>query len=298
MGHEVVLLDGGMGTELLARGVEVPDHITSIWSAKALVADPEAVVGVHRDYIDAGADVITINNYAVTPPLLAREGMEADFEALTLKAVELAERARDASRRPVRIAGSLPPLETSYRSDLVGDDVEIGAVYERMAELLAPRVEILLCETLSCAREAVAAARAATASHREVWLSWTLQGNLPDRLPSGETLEEAFDAASAFPVDGYLVNCCGANFVTGAMEILRKLTDKPIGGYANSANVIPAREGEASPAPERVERERLDVEAYGEVVKEWMSRGATIVGGCCGTRPSHIARLRQLIDSG
>ena len=101
MADSVVLLDGGMGTELRARGVEVPDHITSIWSAKALVADPEAVVGVHRDYIDAGADVITINNYAVTPPLLAREGMQSDFEALTLKAVELAERARDASARPV-----------------------------------------------------------------------------------------------------------------------------------------------------------------------------------------------------
>ncbi|MCZ6867891.1 MAG: homocysteine S-methyltransferase family protein [Gammaproteobacteria bacterium] len=298
MAHEVVLLDGGMGTELRARGVEVPDHITSIWSAKALVADRAAVVAVHRDYIDAGADVITINNYAVTPPLLAREGMEGDFEALTLKAVELAERARDASQRPVRIAGSLPPLETSYRPDLVRDDVEIGAVYERMAELLATRVDILLCETLSCAREAVAAARAATAFDREVWLSWTLQGNLPDRLPSGETVEEAFDAASGLPVDGYLVNCCGANFVTGAMEILRKLTDKPIGGYANSANVIPAVEGEASLAPEGVERERLDVDAYGETVKEWMNRGATIVGGCCGTRPSHIARLRQLIDSG
>lgn len=297
MAHDLVLLDGGMGTELMARGVEVPNHITSIWSAKALVDDPEAVVGVHRDYISAGADVITINNYAVTPPLLAREGMEGAFEGLTLKAMELAERARDESVRPVRIAGSLPPLETSYRSEFVGDDQEIGDVYERMAELLAARVDILLCETLSCAREAVAAAKAATNTGKAVWLSWTLQGNRPDHLPSGETVEEAFDAASALPVDAYFVNCCGANFVTGAVKILRGLTDKPIGGYANSVNVIPAPEGETSPDPERIERERLDVEAYADSVQGWIECGATIVGGCCGTRPSHVAKLRELIDA-
>ncbi|MEE9254970.1 MAG: homocysteine S-methyltransferase family protein, partial [Pseudomonadales bacterium] len=142
-----------------------------------------------------------------------------------------------------------------------------------------------------------AAAKAATAADKEVWLSWTLQGNRPDHLPSGETVREAFDAASTLPVDAYLVNCCGANFVSGAMGILHALTDKPIGGYANSANVIPAREGESARDPEQVERERLDVEAYADSVRGWIARGATIVGGCCGTRPSYIAKLRELIDA-
>ena len=81
--HDRLLLDGAMGTELRARGVEVLDHITSIWSAAALVDAPEAVTSVHRDYIEAGADVITINNYAVTRPLLARVSMEDRFEELT-----------------------------------------------------------------------------------------------------------------------------------------------------------------------------------------------------------------------
>ena len=127
------LLDGGTGTELRMRGIEVPSHITSIWSARALFTDPDAVVRVHADYIAAGADVITANNYAVTPPLLAREGIEDRLEELTLQAVELACRARDASGRPVRIAGSLPPLDTSYRADLVGEDEVLRADYIRFA---------------------------------------------------------------------------------------------------------------------------------------------------------------------
>ena len=151
------LLDGGPGTELRMRGIEVPSHITSIWSARALFADPDAVVRVHADYIAAGADVITANNYAVTPPLLAREGIGDRLEELTLRAVELACRARDASGRPVRIAGSLPPLDTSYRADLVGAAALLRAAYRRLAALLAPRGALLRGETLSSSREAAAA---------------------------------------------------------------------------------------------------------------------------------------------
>ena len=94
---EVTLLDGGTGTELRERGVEVPCHRTSIWSARALVAEPEEVVSVHREYIEAGARVVTACNYAVTPTLLAREGMEGRVEELSLLAVKLARRAADVT---------------------------------------------------------------------------------------------------------------------------------------------------------------------------------------------------------
>ncbi len=109
MNDRIVLLDGAMGTELRARGVEVPDHITSIWSAKALIDAPASVLQIHRDYIEAGADVITLNNYAVTPQLLAREGLENRFSELSMRAADLAHQARDEEGSSVRIAGSLPP---------------------------------------------------------------------------------------------------------------------------------------------------------------------------------------------
>ena len=292
-----LLLDGAMGTELRARGVEVPDHITSIWSAKALLDDPEAVVGVHRDYIEAGADVITINNYMLTPTLLAREGLGDRLEELILLAFELAARARDAAGRSVRIAGSLPPLATSYRPDEVGEDAAIRADYERIATVLAGRVDLMLCETLSSAREARAAALAATATGTETWLSWTLQGDRLGRLPSQETVETAHEIVADLPIDAFLVNCCGANLVSDALPRLSKRTDRRIGGYANAAEIQTVDETGPRPTPETPPRSYLDPEAYSETVAGWLDAGASIVGGCCGTRPAHIAALRALLDA-
>jgi S-methylmethionine-dependent homocysteine/selenocysteine methylase len=296
MNDRIVLLDGAMGTELRARGIEVPDHVTSIWSAQALIDAPASVLEIHRDYIEAGADVVTLNNYAVTPRLLAREGLEERFRELTLRAADLARQARDEESRDVRIAGSLPPLDTSYRPELVGDDRAILEDYRRMAELLAPRVDILLCETMSSAREAFAAATAAAETDAEVWVSCTLKGNRLDRLPSGETIRAAVDALSVLPIDALLVNCCGANFVTQAVQTLSSLTTRPVGGYANATEVAPSDEPDDPADPEDVPHEPLDVEGYAAAVAKWIEAGASIVGGCCSTRPAHIARLRRLID--
>jgi S-methylmethionine-dependent homocysteine/selenocysteine methylase len=285
-----------MGTELQSRGVEVPSHITSIWSALALLDDPEAVVAVHRDYIDAGADVITINNYAVTPPLLARSGLESRVEELTGVAIDLARRAIEESGREVRLAGSLPPLDTSYRHELVATDAELFDGYRRIAGALAGRVDVVLCETLSCIREANAALRVARETDHEVWLSWTLRGDLPDRLPSGEQVGAALDAAREIGADAYLVNCCGANFATRAIEILAAGTDARVGAYANALEVTPGDEAGPRPVPEALPARPLDEKEYADAVARWLEAGARIVGGCCRTRPANIARLRALID--
>ena len=292
----VLLLDGGMGTELRARGVRVLDHITSIWSAQALVDDPERVTEVHDAYIDAGADVITVNNYAVTRPLLDREGMGDRFVSLTETAVELAQKSRDKASRPVLIAGSVPPLETSYRPGLVLDDATLLRDYREMVKELSRGVDVLLCETMSCAREARAAVEAACESDLPVWLSWTLQGDRPDKLPSGETIPEAFEAVAEFDLEAIMVNCCGANFVTRAVPILAGLNAKRIGGYANAAEVIEAADEAPVPEPEEVAKRQLDVDEYLGEVTQWLDAGATIVGGCCSTRPAHIEALRAHLD--
>ncbi|MFP6639187.1 MAG: homocysteine S-methyltransferase family protein [Myxococcota bacterium] len=297
MADEIILLDGATGTELRARGATVPDHITSIWSAQVLVDEPEKVVEVHDAYVEAGADVITVNNYAVTRPLLARENMDGRFGELTDCALDLTERSRDKAKRDVRIAGSLPPLETSYRPGLVLDDATLLRDYREMVERLEPRVDILLCETMSCAREARAAVQAACEADLPVWLSWTLQGDRPDRLPSGESLSDAYEAVAEFDLDATLVNCCGANFVTRAVPILASVSPHRIGGYANAVDVVEAGEDAPVPEPEQVGKQALDVAGYSAHVSRWIADGATVVGGCCSTRPEHIRALRELIDS-
>lgn len=299
---EITLLDGAMGTELRRQGAVVPSHITSIWSAQALLDEPQAVVKVHGDYIDAGADILTINNYMVTPPLLGRKGLEHEVESLTRLAVDLAKQAKRAKSSNVRIAGSLPPLTTSYRADLVAGDESILADYRRIVRCLDGKVDILLCETMSSSREARAAATAAKETDLPVWVSFTLQGNHQDCLPSGERIDDAFHAIEALEPDAVLVNCCGANFITSALSILRKLTDLPLGGYGHSANAV-AHDGAPHDGPidssedERVEYLELDTRQYCETARHWIDIGASIVGGCCSTQPDHISLLRQMIDS-
>lgn len=298
----VTLLDGGMGFELKLRGVKVPSHTESIWSALALIEDPDAVVDVHAAYIEAGADVLTTNNYSVTPPILAREGMEHRVEELTELAVDLAEKACSLAGRRPRLAGSFPPLETSYRADLVKGRDEVLEGYRRIASGLAGRVDLIICETLASSHEAVWACEAASETGLEFWISWTLQGTRLNTLPSGEGLSEAFSALGELNPSAYLVNCCGANFVTAAIPVLTELTTAPVGGYANAERVVPddARAG-VDHDPESAQRNAatvLDPEAYASEVRRWLEAGASVVGGCCGTRPKHIRRLRDMLSTG
>jgi S-methylmethionine-dependent homocysteine/selenocysteine methylase len=297
----ITLLDGGIGYELKLRGVKVPDYTTSIWSALALVEDPDAVVDVHTAYIEAGADVLTINNYSVTPPILTRDGMGERVEELTGLAIDLAERAIEKTGCRPRLAGSFPPLETSYRSDLVRGREEVLDSYRRIGSVLKDRVDLILCETLASSHEAVWACEAAAETGLDYWMSWTMQGTRVNTLPSGETLPDAFAALGDLEPKAHLVNCCGANFVTAALPELRLFTTGPIGGYANAEHVSPQDGSEGvdvdADTAQREAATYLNPDAYALEVRKWIDAGASIVGGCCGTRPKHISTLREMLDS-
>ena len=116
------LLDGGMGRELRNRGVPILD---TIWSANALLVAKDVVLQVHKDYIAAGADIITTNTYGVIRGDLAKEGIEDKFADLNRLAGRLAIQASRSAEDAVAVAGSLPPLRGSYRPDLVGSFDEI-----------------------------------------------------------------------------------------------------------------------------------------------------------------------------
>jgi S-methylmethionine-dependent homocysteine/selenocysteine methylase len=294
--NNIVLLDGGMGRELRFRGVAVPE---TIWSAAALMSDPEVVRQIHLDFIAAGADVITTNTYGVIREDLAKEGIEDRFAELNNLACRLAVEARDISNRRVAIAGSLPPLRGSYRPDRVGPEAVIESLYREQAELLAPAVDLLLCETMSSAVEGRAAARAACQTGKPVWVSWTLHEDRSGRLRSGETVGQAIVALQDLPVSGFLVNCCAPESITRAMPSLAVQGAEWFGGYANTFAPIPedwTLDGDKDTDGLLALRSDLDPEAYAAHVADWLAAGATVVGGCCGTRPAHIAGMRALID--
>ena len=294
--NKPALLDGGLGRELRFRGVDVPE---TIWSAGALITDPEVVRQIHVDYIAAGADVITTNTYGIIRSDLTHVGIAHRFAELNTLACRLAVEARDIAPRDALIAGSLPPLRGSFRPDRVGPSKEIEALYQEQADLLAPHVDLLLCETMSSAVEGRAAAQAACRTGKPVWVSWTLHEDRSGNLRSGETVGAAMAALRALPVAGFLANCCAPESVTRAMPSLAASGAAWIGGYANTFAPIPkdwTLDGDKDTDGLLTLREDLDPARYVAHVADWLAAGATVVGGCCGTRPAHIAKMRDLID--
>jgi S-methylmethionine-dependent homocysteine/selenocysteine methylase len=286
-----VLLDGGMGRELRSRRIE---NLATIWSANALLVAPDVVREVHRDYIAAGADVITTNTYGIIRHELAREGIEDRFRELNELACRLAVAARDGADRPVWIAGSLPPLNGSYRPDRVLPAATIEPLYREQAEILAPYVNLLLCETMSSAAEAVAAATAACSTGKPVWISYTLHEDRSGRLRSGETIADAVRALGTLPVSGILANCCAPESITAAMPTLRATGAAYFGGYANTFAPVPTTwtlDGSGPSDGSLALRDDLDPPAYLAHVRQWWAAGGTVAGGCCGTCPAHIALL-------
>lgn len=289
-----LLLDGGMGQELAARGL---DTSHGLWSAQALLDDADTVMAVHRDFIEAGADVITTNTYATTRRRLDAGGDGDAFERLNHRAGELAQRAREQAGRNVLIAGSLPPIYGSYRPDRVRSVDQLEPQYREQAELLAAHVDLLLCETMSTAGEALAAARGAAAAGLPVWVSWTVADDGSGRLRSGETVSEAVAALDGIPVDAVLLNCSMPESIDAALPDLARAAARPFGAYANGFTAIAEGYDVADGANVPDARSDLDPARYAQAAGRWLDAGALIVGGCCEVGPAHIAELRRHLNA-
>ena len=301
MESKITLIDGAMGTEIRARGFEVPSHTNSIWSAQALMDNPKVIIDIHKDYILAGAEIITTNNYAVTQNLLRRKNLRNKLEDLTLLSIDLAKEARQITNSNTKIAASLPPLDTSYRPDLVGDSDSLMRKYSEIVEIIKDKVDLIMIETMSSSAEAIGALKACKDIGMEVWLGYTLHGVRKNTLPSGESLTEALTAVKNYDIDAFLINCCSANMPSEAMKIFADEVKKPFGGYANSEIVdyIDLGDDALDNAEDlqRESREPINADQYSESVKEWIKTGASIVGGCCRTTPKHIKTIHQMINN-
>ena len=288
------LLDSGMGDELEQRGVEVPDWKTSIWSVSALIKSPNAVVEIHKDNIKAGCNVITTNNYYVTPNILKREGIESEFESLTRLAIDLAEESRQGFPE-VLIAGSFPPIETNFRPDLTPSNDVLDDYYSNLGSFIQQNVDLIICETMGSIREGINAARNALEFSDHVWLSWTNKGVSGDALPSGEKLKDAITEANQLDIECQLVNCCAADLATKNIEILKTATN--FGIYANSRKLKEQKLiqdlGETVDIDLNHYENTLPMtaEEYAKEAKIWIDEGAYVVGGCCTTRPEHIKKI-------
>ncbi|MGK4007601.1 homocysteine S-methyltransferase family protein [Sorangium sp. So ce1036] len=278
-GAGVTILDGPVGTELAARGVETP---APLWSAAALLdaRGREVVRAIHRGYALAGATVHTANTFRTR-----RRQAGAAWAELTARAVSLArEAAREVGSRH-RIAGSVAPLEDCYRPDLSPADAR--QEHREFARALASAgVDLILCETFPHPGEALVALEEAVATGVEAWVAFTA-GPGADLLSPGEMGIAAREAARR-GARAVLVNCTPATRTLAYVEQLAA-SGVAFGAYANAGA---ASEGIGFPEG----TDSASAARYAALARRWLEAGATIVGGCCGTGPAHVAALRALVD--
>lgn len=267
----VEILDGAIGTELIARGVTLraPE-----WSARAIVDAPVLLGEVHRDYAEAGATLHTANTFRTQPRAAGGAWRGLLRDAVTI--------AKDAVPPAHRVLGSMAPVEDCYRPEL-SPGTAARAEHDVIARALKEAgCDRLLCETFAHPEEARAAVEAALATGLPTWLSLTA-GPFGDLLSPSELVDIARDCVSA-GVERVLVNCIAATDTLAYVDAVASL-DVPIGVYANAGREDDAL-GWGATGPRAAE-------AYADLAERWADAGATVIGGCCGTGPLHIRALAE-----
>ena len=281
---DVLISDGGLATELEARGHDLSDDL---WSARLLAEAPDEIVAVHEAFFRAGAHIATTASYQASFEGFAAQGIDrVEAERLMRRSVELARSARGAASAPAWVAASVGP----YGAMLAQGEEYIGRYGLSVAELAAwhrPRLEVLAAadpdvlalETIPDSDEAEALVGLVGEQGIPAWLSYTIAG---DRTRAGQPLEEAFAVAADVPqIVAVGVNCCAPADVLGAVVTARRVTGKPVIVYPNS--------GEVWDGANRVWVGTPGMDTG--LAAEWVAAGARIVGGCCRVRPDDIAAM-------
>lgn len=290
------VLDGGMGRELMRIGAPFRQPE---WSALALTEGPDRVVEAHRNFIDAGAEVITTNAYAVVPFHIGDTRFADEGRHLAHTAGRLAREAVVGTDRAVRVAGSLPPLFGSYEPDLF-DAAGAPDVIDPLVDGQREFVDLWLAETLGSIAEAYEVRRALdrAGDTKRLWISYTLHRTTPGLLISGESVDDGVAAALDLGATAVLFNCSPAEAITDAVRIAvaRVGTAAAVGGYAN--RFVAKHDDDSYAANSGLSRFRddLDPPTYASMAQQWVADGASLVGGCCGMEPAHIAALAAAFD--
>lgn len=291
---DIVFLDGGTGTELEKRGAAMHPEA---WCGPATLDNVEILEEVHRDYIAAGADVITANTYASSRLMLEPAGYGDRFEEINRTAVAAAHRAREASgREDVLVAGSLshmcPIAPDSDRSDLDREPPTgvMRDAFRELAELLRDAgCDLLLLEMMYYPHRAALVLEAALATGLPVWIGFAVRRN-----DHGDIVSFARERSIPFVdvisvLDGADVQAAGimhspADAVGEATAMLEREYDGPLMAYPDSGYFR---------MPHWQFEDVIEPEVLVEFARGWVDDGVRILGGCCGLSPKHIAALHE-----
>ena len=291
------VLDGGMGQELLARGVETSG---TLWSANALLQEKyhELLLDTHLDFINSGAEIIVTTTFTTRRMRLRDNGVEDKFEYLNTKAGEIAKKAKDLNPH-VLVAGGLPPQYLTYEVDTRSDE-EIKENFYDQAKLLDPFIDFFYLDVLSSVREFNLAIKAIESFKKPYLIGAHISEGV--KLPSGENISEIMTTIDHKKLLGVMLSCVSPENYEKNLDEIKSLgvpfgfklngfvTTKPAAGYTNTFN----KSKTGNPNEFLGHREDLIPEKMALFVKKFKEAGATILGGCCETRPAHIKEMARL----
>lgn len=286
----VLISDGGLATELEARGVDLAGPL---WSARLLLDAPSQITAAHAAFFRAGAMIATTASYQGSFDGFATRGIDDRGAALLLRrSVELAREAAGGFDGPRWVAASIGPYGAAladgseYRGRYGLSVRQLITWHRRRLEVLVDAgPDVLACETVPDVDEAEALVHLVGEFALPAWLSYTVDGA---RTRAGQPLTEAFAVAAGVPqIVAVGVNCCSPADVLPAIETAREVAGKPVIVYPNS--------GERWDARRRVWAGASCFSA--ELVLRWIAAGARIVGGCCRVRPTDIADIAAIASA-
>jgi homocysteine S-methyltransferase len=287
----VLITDGGLATELEARGHDLSDHL---WSARLLVDAPEEIKAAHLAFFRAGAVIATTASYQASFDAFEARGIGRDDAVRLLRrSVELAQAARDEMAGDGRdrwVAASVGPYGAAladgseYRGRYGLSVADLAAWHRPRLEVLADAgPDLLALETIPDMDAAEALLTVISGIGIPAWLTYSIDG---DRTRAGQPLGEAFALARDAPeVVAVGVNCCAPSDVSAAIATARDVTGKPVIVYPNS--------GEEWDAQERTWVGTSQQSA--QQARQWVADGARIVGGCCRVRPADIDNIARAV---
>ncbi|GAW99771.1 homocysteine S-methyltransferase [Secundilactobacillus mixtipabuli] len=294
-----LVVDGAMATELEKLGVKTD---TELWSAMALIHDPQAVVAVHKRYFEVGANVAITDSYQANVPAFEAAGLTpAEGRRLITESVKLAQQARDTylaatkTKRPLWIAGSVGPYGAYLAdgSEYTGNYQLSRQQYqnfhrERMQLLAAAGVDLFAFETQPNFEEAKAlvALLENEFSTLPAWVSFSVDQQ--GRLCDGTSLSKAVAYFEDHPqVVAIGVNCTAMTNIEKRVKTVATVTTKPIVVYPNNGDTYdPAsKTWQVNPA----------APTFSELVPKWLAAGASLIGGCCRTTPEDIQQVAKVM---
>ena len=286
------ILDGGVGQELLARGVK---PVSNLWSTTALLKKEyhNILLDCHLDFINAGAEIILTNTFGSRRRRLEENNLLSQFENLNLIALKIAEQAVKKSGKKIIIAGSLPPQNFTYIPDLGVDKKLIEKNFHDQAKILNNGVDLFYLDVMSSLEECEIAIQSIKEFNKPFIIGIHFKKN--GLLPSGEMFIDVVKKLNRYNPLAITGSCVSYEDIISIKNDFKNLS-LPFGFKVNAFKDIPEgwKPDGSNPVIALGKNEDLNLEKFKTISKEFLNFGAKLLGGCCEISPSHISKLQDL----